>query len=102
MKSRVFLFISMMLAFVSIACGGPEITKEQYSAMHEKAKAAYSKVDKTGFAWSNSKKMISTAEKAAKSGDYNKAYTNARKSYSESNNAWQQYMDNKNADNVKL
>ena len=102
MKQRIVLFISLMLAFASIACGGPQMSKEQYADMHNKAKAAYDKVDKTGFAWSQSKKRIEASEKAAKDGDYNKAYKNAKESYTESINAWQQYLDNKDADKVKL
>jgi len=96
---RLFIgIISLLISGISIA----DSNKEQSMSTLQQAKAAYSKVDKTGFAWSNSKDMIKNAEKAAADGDYKTASELAQQALDESNNAWQQYMDNKDADQVKL
>jgi len=96
---RLFIgIISLLVSGFSFA----DSAKEQSMSTLQQAKAAYSKVDKTGFAWSNSKDMIKNAEKAAADGDYAKASEEAQKALDESNNAWQQYMDNKDAGTVTL
>lgn len=100
-KNALRLFIGITSLLIS-GISSAEASKEQSMSMIEQAKEAYGKVEKTGFAWRDSKDMITNAEKAAKEGNYSLALDQATQALDESNNAWQQYMDNKDADKVKL
>lgn len=75
----------------------PAVSSETLKAIDE-AKAALSKVEKVGFAWRDTSKLIKKAEEAAKSGSDNVATKYAEEAKVQAELAWEQYNIEKSID----
>jgi len=87
----------LLLTSVGMACAAGA-SKEQADASIRDAKAAYSKVAATGFAWTETSEMIEAAEKAFSNGNLDDAVKLAQEAKERSQLAYQQYEANKDAD----
>lgn len=95
-KSKLLLPV-LLLASAGMAYAAGT-SKEQADASIKEAKATYSKVAATGFAWTETSEMIEAAEKALSSGNLEDAVKFAEQAKERSQLAYQQYEANKDAD----
>lgn len=70
---------------------------ENYAQLKTEATSAIDKAQSVGFEWRDSRKFLSSADTAAKGGDYTKAMQLAMQAKSQGEMAYQQYLDQKNA-----
>jgi len=97
-KSKLLIPV-LLMAFMGIAYAG-DISREQADASIKEAKAAYTRVAATGFAWTETSEMIEAAEKAEASGKLDEAVKFAQQAKERSELAYAQYEANKHADMV--
>jgi hypothetical protein len=98
-KSKFYL-PALMLVSLTFACAAGA-TKEQADAAIKEAKAAYTRVAATGFAWTETSEMIEAAEKAMAAGNADEAVKFAQRAKERSQLAYEQYEANKDADMIK-
>jgi len=95
-KSKL-LIPALLLAAAGMAYAA-DASKEQAEASIQQAKAAYTRVATTGFAWTETSEMIEAAEKALSSGKLEEAVMLAQQARERSDLAYAQYEANKDAD----
>jgi hypothetical protein len=74
-----------------------EEQKATFQSALDSAKAAYAKVDETGYAWRDTDEMMKQAEEAIQAGDFDKAMKLVSKANKQSVSAYEQYEREKNA-----
>ena len=98
MKMIRLLPIAVAIIFTT-ACASTDdaVSEAEFKAVMAEAKAAYKAVDKVGFAWRDTPKLMKKAEKAMSNGESGKALKLAKKARNQSKNAMMQYEEQKNA-----
>lgn len=83
------------LAQAAPTAGGPEAQRAQ-QAIGE-AEAAAEKADAVGYLWRDTEEMIEEAKKAAEAREYDKAVQLAEEARRQSDQAYRQYLDQRDA-----
>ena len=94
--------ITAFLALFLAACAGTtakegDAAPDQVSTAISEAEAAAEKADSVGFLWRDTEAMIEEAKKAAEAENYDKALKLAEEARRQSELAYQQYLDQRDA-----
>lgn len=100
-KTLAVMAISSWLVIGCAGMGSEEKQRAYEQAMAE-AQAAYNKSLTVQFAWRDSMDLMKAAEKAAKDGELDKAISLANESRQQSELAYNQYQEQKNAGEVGI
>ncbi|MDH5602269.1 MAG: hypothetical protein OEY78_13310 [Gammaproteobacteria bacterium] len=92
---RILLSVIFVSAFTFNAYASSGEMSNEYNMALSEAKSAYDKAKKYNFAWSETKEMIKKSEDSAKAGDMEKAISIAKAAKRQSENAYQQYISQK-------
>jgi hypothetical protein len=100
MNKSKFVIPALVLVSFTFACAA-SATKEQADSAIKEAKAAYTRVEATGFAWTQTSELIKSAEKSLAGGNTDEAVKFAQQAKERSQLAYEQYEANKDADMIK-
>ncbi|MFP3873985.1 MAG: hypothetical protein ACLFV1_05985 [Thiohalophilus sp.] len=101
-KSLIVFFVT---AWLVAGCAGgmsSEQQQQQYQQELSAAKSAYVKAMKVHYAWRDTAKLMKSAEKAASEGELDKAIDLAVEARKQSELAYNQYQDQKDAGEVGI
>ena len=103
MKYIKTLALAALATGLVAGCAGTSPEQQQaYEQAMADAKAAYEKAKSVDYAWRDTAKLMKKAEQAAKKDEIKQATKLANKDRKESELAYQQYMDQKNAGEVAI